>query len=259
MTVLVTGASGTLGGAVVPRLSKEGHDVRRMSRRARPGWVAADLATGAGLDEAVRGVDAIVHLATSATKTRETDIEGTRRLVAAAKTAGVRHMLYMSIIGIERAPVGYYKSKIAAENLIRGGGLPFTILRAAQFPQLVDSVLTATSKLGPVIIDRSLVFQPVHVEDVAERIAELVAAGPSGDVVEFAGPEVLTLDVLARQWVAARGRRRPVWSVRIPGKVAGAVRAGGLTTDVEPRGTRTWRNYLSDEYQRVEPLQRDHL
>jgi uncharacterized protein YbjT (DUF2867 family) len=243
-TVLITGASGTLGSAVLPRLTNEGYDVRPMSRRTRPGWVAADLATGAGLDRAVRGVDAIVHLATSATKTRETDVEGTRRLLAAARTAGVLHVLYISINGVDRVPLGYYRAKIATENVVRAGGAPFTIMRAAQFPSLIDTILTAASRLGPVIVDRSFVLQPAHTDDVADRIADLLAAGPSGDVLEFAGPEVLSLDELARQWLAAQGRKRPVWSVRMPGKLARAVRAGGLTTDAQPRGTRTWQDYL---------------
>jgi uncharacterized protein YbjT (DUF2867 family) len=243
-TVLITGASGTLGSAVLPRLSNEGYDVRPMSRRTRPGWVAADLATGAGLDQAVRDVDAIVHLATSGTKTRETDVEGTRRLLAAARNAGVRHVLYISVNGVDRVPLGYYRSKIATENVGRAGGVPFTILRAAQFPSLIDTILTATSRLGPVTVDRSFVLQPAHADDVADRIADLLAAGPSGDVVEFGGPQVLSMDELARQWLAAQGRKRPVWSVRLPGKLARAVRAGGLTTDAQPRGTRTWQDYL---------------
>jgi uncharacterized protein YbjT (DUF2867 family) len=248
MTVLVTGASGTLGSAVLPRLVKEGYDVRPTSRHARPGWVVADLVTGAGLDEAVRGADAIVHLASAAGKTRETDVEGTRRLLEAAKTAGVRQVLFISINGIDRIPVGYFAAKIATENVVRAGGVPFTILRAAQFPSLIETLLTATSKLGPVIVDRSFVLQPVHVDDVADRIADLLVAGPSGDFAEFAGPEVLALDELARQWLAARGRKRPVWSVRVPGKIARAVRDRGLTTDAQPTGNRTWRDYLLAKY-----------
>jgi uncharacterized protein YbjT (DUF2867 family) len=208
-TVLVTGASGTLGGAVVPRLAKQGYDVRPMSRRARPGWVAADLATGAGLAAAMRGVDAIVHLATSATKSRQTDVEGTRRLLAAANAAGVRHIVFISVNGVDRMPFGYYRSKLAAEQIVRAGGVPFMILRAAQFPSLIDAVLTAISKLGPVVVDRSFVLQPVHIDDVADRIADLLVAGPSGNVMEFAGPEVLSLDELARQWLRGAGTQAP--------------------------------------------------
>jgi uncharacterized protein YbjT (DUF2867 family) len=245
MTVLVTGASGTLGTAVLPRLVKEGHDVRPMSRRVRPGWVAADLLTGAGLTDAVRGVDAIVHLASSPTKTRATDVEGTRRLLAAAKTAGVRQVLFMSINGIDRIPLGYYRMKIATEGVVKAGGVPYTIVRATQFPSLIYTLLTVSSKLGPVIVDTSLAVQPVHVEDVADRIADLLAAGPGGETIEFGGPEVLRLDQVVREWQSARGTKRPVWSLRLPGRLARTVRAGGLTTTAKPTGARTWRDYLA--------------
>jgi uncharacterized protein YbjT (DUF2867 family) len=248
MKVLVTGASGTLGAAVLPRLVKEGHDVRPMSRHARPGWVTADLATGVGLQEAVRGADAIVHLASAPRKTRETDVEGTRRLLEAARAAGVRHVLYISINGIDRVPVGYFAAKIATENVVRASGVPFTILRAAQFPSLIETVLKAAGSLGPVIVDRSFVFQPVDVEDVADRIADLLAAGPSGGVEEFVGPEALAMDEMARQWLAVRGTKRPVWSVRVPGKTARAVRGRALTSDAQPAGVRTWRDYLQARY-----------
>jgi uncharacterized protein YbjT (DUF2867 family) len=157
-------------------------------------------------------------------------------------------VLFISINGIDRIPVGYFAAKIATEHVVRTSGVPFTILRAAQFPSLIETLLNATSKLGPVIVDRSFVLQPVHVDDVADRIADLLVAGPSGDFAEFAGPEVLTLDELARQWLAARGRKRPVWSVRVPGKIARAVRDRGLTTDAQPTGKRTWRDYLLAKY-----------
>ena len=248
MTVLVTGASGNLGSAVLPRLIKDGHDVRPMSRRGRPGWVAADLATGEGLREAVRGVDAIVHLASSPTKTRATDVDGTRRLVAEARAAGVRHLLYVSIIGIERVPLPYYRLKVATEAVVRDGGVPFTLLRAAQFPTLLDTLLTVSGKRGPLLIDKGMRFQPVAVEDVADRIADLLAEGPSGGVVEVAGPRAETLDVLAREWLAARGSRRPVWPIRVPGRFGREVRAGALTTAARPTGTRTWRDYLEARY-----------
>jgi uncharacterized protein YbjT (DUF2867 family) len=248
MTVLVTGASGNLGSAVLPRLVKDGHDVRPMSRRARPGWVSADLATGEGLREAVHGVDAIVHLASSPTKTRETDVEGTRRLVAEAKAAGVRHIVFISIIGIDRVPLPYYRHKLATEQVIRDGGVPFTVLRAAQFPSLVDTLLTFSSRLGPVLIDKRLRFQPVAVEDVADRIAGLLADGPAGGVVELAGPRAETLDTLAREWLAARGSRRPIWPLRVPGRFGRELRSGALTTAARPVGTRTWHDFLADRY-----------
>jgi uncharacterized protein YbjT (DUF2867 family) len=244
MTVLVTGASGTLGAAVLPRLAKDGHKVRPTSRRARPGqWVAADLATGTGVTDAVRAVDAIVHLASGGGRNRQTDIEGTRRLITAAKAAGVRHFLYVSIVGIDRVPLGYYKTKLAAEAHVRAGEVPWTILRATQFPELADQLITVSGKLGVLVEDGSLVIQPVAIEDVADRIAGLLAEGPAG-AVEFGGPEVLRLGEMAAAWQQARGTKKPVLPIRIPGRVAGAVRAGALTTTAQPAGTRTWQDYL---------------
>nr|WP_296067082.1 NAD(P)H-binding protein [uncultured Actinoplanes sp.] len=248
LTVLVTGASGTLGSAVVPRLVKEGFDVRPMSRRPRPGWVAADLRTGEGLAGAVRGADAIVHLATSAGRTQQTDVEGTRRLAALAKEAGVRHLLFISINGIERVPLGYYRAKLAAEAVIKASGVPYTILRAAQFPSLIDSLLNVSGKLGPMIVDPRWVVQPVTVEDVADRIATLLGEQPAGRTIEFAGPQVRHFDDLARAWLDARGRKRPIWRMRIPGRMAAALRAGGLTTEAVPTGSRTWEDYLAARY-----------
>jgi uncharacterized protein YbjT (DUF2867 family) len=248
MKVLVTGASGNLGSAVLPRLVKEGHEVRPMSRRSRPGWVTADLETGEGLAVAVRDVDAIVHLASSPTRTRNTDVEGTRRLAAAAAAAGVRHLLFISIVGIDRVPLPYYKLKIEAEAVIRASGVPFTILRAAQFPTLIDTLLTFSGKLGPLLIDRKLMFQPIAVEDVADRIADLLAENPIGGIVEVAGPRADPLEALARDWLGARGWKRPVWPIRIPGRFGRELRAGALTTKAEPTGVRTWRDYLAAKY-----------
>jgi uncharacterized protein YbjT (DUF2867 family) len=248
LTVLVTGASGTLGSAVVPRLVREGFDVRPMSRRSRPGWVTADLRTGEGLAEAVQGADAIVHLATSSGRTQQTDVEGTRRLVAAAKEARVGHLIYISINGIDRVPLGYYRAKLAAEDVIKASAVPYTILRAAQFPSLIDSLLNASGKLGPMIVDPRWVVQPVAIEDVADRIATLLTEPPSGRTIEFAGPQVRHFDDLARTWLDARGRNRPIWRMRIPGKMAAAIRAGGQTTKAVPTGRRTWEDYLAARY-----------
>src|SRR5690349_20736702 len=140
-TLLVTGASGTLGSVVTPRLEKEGYRVRPTSRRARSGWVAADLRTGEGLAEAVDGVDVIVHLASSPGRARQTDVEGTRLLLTEARHAGVGHVLYVSINGIDRVPYRYYQAKLDTEEVVEASGVPYTILRAAQFHPFVERLL----------------------------------------------------------------------------------------------------------------------
>lgn len=254
MKVLVTGASGTLGRAVVPHLVAAGHEVRGMSRRPRPAgdgveWVVADLGTGTGVDLAVSGVEAVVHLA-SATRSfsSRVDVAGTRRLVTDAGEAGVRHLLYLSIVGIDRVPWGYYRLKLAAEEVVAAGALPWSIVRATQFPQLLNGALGVLGRFGLVLGDRSLLVQPVDPRDVAGRIADRLAAGPSRAIEEYGGPQVLRFDEVTAAWLAARGRRGRILPIRIPGRFGRSIRAGALTTDAVPAGTRTWSDYLADTY-----------
>ncbi|GIJ79530.1 Nucleoside-diphosphate-sugar epimerase [Micromonospora phaseoli] len=256
MRVLVTGAGGTLGGAVLPRLVAEGFEVRATSRRARTGsgvrWVVADLATGAGVDEAVSGVDAVLHLASSPTRrTHQVDVLGTRRLVGAAATAGVQHLVYVSIVGVDRVPYSYYRHKLAAEQVVAAGEVPWTVLRATQFPQFLDELLRMSSKLGPVIGDRAVLAQPVDPGEVAGELIELLRSGAQGGIVEFGGPEVLRFDDAVRTWRQARRSRRPLLPIRFPGRLGRELRSGGLVTEARPTGRRTWVDYLTDTYGRT--------
>ena len=211
--------------------------------------MVADLAAGTGVDLAVTGVDAIVHLA-SATRlmSQRVDVAGSRRLIADADRAGVRHLLYVSIVGVDRVPWPYYRLKLAAEQVVSAGPVPWSILRATQFPQLLDGLLRAVSRLGPVFGDRALLAQPVDPRDVAGRIADRLVAGPSRAIEEYGGPQVLRFDEAAAAWLAARHRNRPILPIRLPGRFGRVVRDAGLTTSATPTGTRSWADYLADTY-----------
>lgn len=254
MRVLVTGAGGHLGSAMLARLRDDGVSVRATSRRPRRGsdaeWVVTDLATGEGLAEAVTGVDAVLHLASSprGRQTHQVDVLGTRRLVVAAGRAGVRHIVYISIVGVDRVPIPYYRHKLAAEQVIAAGPVPWSVLRATQFPQFLDDMLTASARLGPVIGDRSVLAQPVDPGEVAARLAARVSAGPLGGIEEYGGPQVLRFDEAVRAWREARGSRRPLLPVRTPGRLGRELRAGGLVTEALPQGVRTWADHLADTY-----------
>ncbi|WP_341718277.1 NAD(P)H-binding protein [Micromonospora sp. FIMYZ51] len=256
MRVLVTGASGTLGRALLPRLPAAGFEVRGVSRRVRtaPGfeWMVADLATGAGVAEAVAGMDAVLHLASSpGRRSREIDVAGTRRLVEAAATAGVRHLVFVSIVGVDRVPYAYYRHKLAAEQVVAAGAVPWTVLRATQFLEFIDQLLHAASRFGPVIGDRAVVAQPVDTGEVAEKLIELLRAGPRNGIVEYGGPEVQRFDEAVRMWRRARNSRRPVLPLRYPGRLGRELRSGGLVTAAQPTGRRTWADYLTDTYGRT--------
>jgi uncharacterized protein YbjT (DUF2867 family) len=247
MRVLVTGGTGTLGRALVPGLAAAGHEAVVMSRRPGAGRVVADLLTGEGLASAVAGTDAIVHLATSSSPRTmaETEVAGTRRLVGAAAGAGVGHLVYMSIVGVDRVPIGYYRYKVAAEKVLAAGPVPWSVLRATQFFQLLDRGLAAVGRTGLLPADRRWQLQPVDPREVSDRLIELVAAGPARRIDEFGGPEVLRLDEVVRQWLDVRGKRRAVLPLRVPGKASRAVGAGHLTTQAQPTGRITWREYLA--------------
>ncbi|TDC84113.1 NAD-dependent epimerase/dehydratase family protein [Micromonospora sp. KC606] len=252
MKILVTGASGTLGRAALPRLRADGFDVRATSRHPRhdPGtdWAVVDLATGAGLAEAVAGVDAVLHLASlpNSRHTHQVDVLGTRRLLLAAGRAGVGHLVYVSIVGVDRVPFRYYRHKLAAEQAVTAGPVPWTVLRATQFLPFVDVLLRTASRFGPVVGDPAMLAQPVDQHEVAGRLAERLTAGPLCGVEEYGGPQVLRFDEAVRAWRAARGSRRPLLPVRFPGRLGRALRAGGLTTTATPTGRRTWADHLVD-------------
>lgn len=251
MRIVVTGASGTLGRVVLPQFLAAGHDVRGLSRlpRTQPRqvtWVLGDLSTGEGLAQAVCEADTVIHLASAPYRrgyTRQVDVEGTHRLVKAASAAGVQHLLYVSIVGVDQIPWGYFRTKVEAERIVRSGGLGWTILRAAQFFDFIDTALRAAGRLPVIPYDPGIRAQPVHPADVARRMLQLVESGPTESTHEFGGPEVLTMRDAVREWLDVTGKNRALVPVRIPGRLGRAFRAGHLTTTT-PGGTITWRDYL---------------
>ncbi|MCA2321879.1 MULTISPECIES: SDR family oxidoreductase [Mycobacterium avium complex (MAC)] len=240
--VLVTGGTGTVGRVVVDQLTAAGKDVRVLSRGRRPNQradvehVVGDVQTGAGLDAALDGVDTIVHC-----------VYPTENLVAAAKRAGSPHLLYVSIVGIDRVPFVFYRRMLANERTIAESGVPWTVLRATQFHDLIAFVLRVLAKPPVMALPSGLKFQPVDVRDVGERLAGLALGEPIGRAPDFGGPQARTLDDLARSYLAIAGRRRPMVPIRLPGEVFGGIRGGGLLTPEHAAGTITFEQYLEEQ------------
>ncbi|MFG3317562.1 SDR family oxidoreductase [Streptomyces sp. NPDC048171] len=255
--ILVTGGTGTLGGHVVPLLRAAGHQVRILTRRppsaADDGveYVTGDLLTGAGVDAAVGGVHTVLHLAGGP----KGDDEATRTLVRAAARAGVRHLVYISVVGADTVPLAWLRTKLESERAIAGSGIGWTVLRAAQFHELTLTMVEKMSRLPVLPAPGGLRLQPVAAREVAERLAELTLAEPSGRVPDMTGPEVHDLASLAGSYREVHGRRRrPRLPVRIPGKAGRAYRSGAnLTLAGALVSKLTWAEFLTE---RAEPVGR---
>lgn len=249
-TVLVTGGTGQLGHRVVRALLADGHPVRMLSRTpaASPDPAAdvfaADLSTGAGLAEAVAGTSVIVHCATQPRRARTVDVGGTERLLKAARDAGRPHVVYISIVGVDRIPTEYYRSKLAAERTIEGSGLPWTVLRTTQFHEFVEDLLGRLVRLPVVPAPRGWRFQPIDVDDVAHRLADAAASSPAGRLPDLGGPEAFPVADLVRDVLRATGRRRPVVEIPLPGTFSAAMRAGANLVPGNRSGGCSWQEFL---------------
>ncbi|MGW1890703.1 SDR family oxidoreductase [Streptomyces sp. NPDC002004] len=241
--VLVTGGTGTLGRLVVERLRDRGSEVRVLSRHAEP--YAVDLIEGSGLDAAVAGVDVVVHCASNP---RGGDEQAASHLIEACRRAGVAHLVYISIVGVDVVPLGYYRSKLAVEQQIEESGLGWTILRTTQFHDLVVTLLQGLAKLPVMLLPAGVSDQPIEVAEVADRLAELAGGAPAGRVADMGGPQVRSFRQLARSWQRATGRRRPLLDVRLAGKAYAGMRAGGHLTPERAVGRGTFDEYLERRF-----------
>ena len=241
MKILVTGGTGSLGAPTVTLLTGAGHDVRVLSRK--PGGFVGDLGSGAGLAEALAGVDTVLHLATSA---NAKDVAQTRNLVDASVTAGGSHVVYISIVGVDEVPYPYYRAKLNCERIIEESGIPFTILRATQFHSFI-AMLIRLQRRSPVILAVDVPDQPIAVDEVAERLVELIAAGPSGRVADIGGPEQLRLRDAIATWQAAAGTHKPVWMLRFVGKTIRAFKDGRHMTALPGFGRETFGEFAARE------------
>jgi uncharacterized protein YbjT (DUF2867 family) len=238
-TILVTGATGTLGVPTTAQLREAGHDVRALSRRTGPGLVTGDLLSGAGLTSAMDGVGTIVHLATG-----KDDVRAVATLLDEADRARVGHLVLISIVGIDDIPLGYYTQKREVERLVSESDVPHTILRATQFHSFVERLFTA-QRWVPVVLAPAFDLQPIAVEEVARRMVELAGGAPAGRVPDIGGPARRPVADLAAAWAAARGVRRPIVPLRLPGKTFEGYRAGHQLVAGPAYGVVTFEEHLA--------------
>lgn len=258
MTWAVLGGSGVLGGAVIAAATAAGHDVVAVSRSAPtslpPGvrHVVADVTTGQGLAEAFAGATVVIDGTNALLETlgeprvREVLVAGTERVLAAAKAAGVAHFVGISIVGIDTAPMPYYRIKVDQERVIEASPVPWSLVRATQFHDLIPRFVGG--RLGVVAAPIGWRLQPVDVADVAAILVAAAAAPAARRLPDVGGPEVLPIAELARAWKRAAGKARLVLPVPVPGKLGRFLRSGAMCCPDHAVGTVTFSTWLGRRY-----------
>ena len=209
MTIVIIGGTGRIGSRLVGKLRARGHDAVPASPATEVNTI-----TGEGLSEALAGADVVVDVSnppsfeeSAALRFFETS---TRHLLAAGAAAGVAHHVVLSVVGNERMPdSAYQRAKGAQERLIRESAIPYSIVRATQFFEFLDSITDAATtdnvvRLPPVL------FQPIAADDVAEAVVRISVGPPLNGVVEVGGPEPFRLDELVRAVLTVKGDPRNV-------------------------------------------------
>jgi uncharacterized protein YbjT (DUF2867 family) len=209
MKIVVIGGTGLIGSKLVDKLREDGHDALAASPDT-----GVDTLTGEGLAEALEGAQVVVDVANAPNWSDDEVLEffqtTSRNVLAAETTAGVRHHVALSVVGADRlGESGYMRAKVAQEDAIKAGGVPYTILRATQFFEFIGRIADSsmdgeTIHLAPVLV------QPEAADDVAAALADIAVTEPVNGTVELAGPEQFRLDDLAQRVLRANNDSRQV-------------------------------------------------
>lgn len=224
MKIAVAGGTGTVGRHVVQVSRERGHETVVLARSE-----GIDLTTGAGLDTALAGVDAVIDVSNITSMSRKSAerffTTASRTLLAAERAAGVRHHVLLSIVGIDRAPYGYYAAKLAQERVVEQGGMPWTILRAMQFHEFAGQMLAGLTVAG-IHLAPKVRTQPIAAREVAEHLVALAEGAPAGRAGELAGPRPERLEDMVRLLAEQTGVRGPVVPISLPMKQFAAMHRG---------------------------------
>ncbi|WP_382305108.1 SDR family oxidoreductase [Herbiconiux sp. UC225_62] len=209
MKIVVIGGTGLIGSKLVAKLTEHGHEAVPASPNS-----GVNTLTGEGVAEVLAGADVVVDVSNSPSFEEKAVLDffttSTMNLVAAARAAGVKHYVALSVVGTDRlSESAYFRAKIAQEKLITESGLPYSIVHATQFFEFVKSIADAATVDGVVHLSHALI-QPIAGEDVAAEVGRVAVGEPVEGIHEVAGPEVFGLDDLIRTGLALRGDTREV-------------------------------------------------
>jgi uncharacterized protein YbjT (DUF2867 family) len=209
LKIVVIGGSGLIGTRVVNNLRQHGHEVVAGSPST-----GVNTITGEGLAETLAGADVVVDVANAPSWEDKAVLEffetSGRNLLAAEAKAGVKHHVALSVVGTERLLAsGYFRAKMAQENLIKASPIPYTIVRATQFFEFVGGIAQGATE-GQTVRVPAAMMQPIAADDVAAAVAKVALEEPLNGMVETAGPDPIRQDELVRQFLSATGDPRTV-------------------------------------------------
>lgn len=255
--ILVTGGTGTLGRQLVRQLCNKGFEVGILTTRPK-----ADLPSGARLftgdltrfetiEPVVREAAVIIHCASNP-RQPAVDVEGTKNILQSIDRRSLRHFLYVSIAGIDRSSYPYYKAKYEVEKMVQSADIPWSILRATQFHDLILHRLIEPFDTGegfPLKIPKGLQFQSVDVRDVSKRIQQIAMSERLRTIITLCGPEPLTIEDMAETYLDVLGRRDKIEPAEMAGEFYDLFRSNINITTWET-GKIKWRRFLQNAFQK---------
>lgn len=229
MKIVVLGGAGLIGSKVVSILKGQNHDVLAASAKT------VDVLSGKGLNEALQGAEVVVDL-TNSPSFEDTAVmnfftTAANNLFPAEKAAGVRHHIALSIVGVDRmGSIGYMRAKVAQENAIKSSGIPYTIVRSSQFFEFIGPLVDGSTS-GKTVRISNVLMQPIAAEDIAAAVAKVALQPPKNGYINVAGPDRLTQDELAREFLKATNDPRQVVTDPTLGYYGGQIPENALVPD----------------------------
>lgn len=244
MRIAVAGGTGAVGTHVVEVARERGYDVVVLARSA-----GVDLMNPRSLQGALRDVDTVIDVSNVSTLKTEQSVAfftgATRNLLATERAAHVGHHVALSIVGADAAPDGYYAGKLAQEQLIQDGDVPWTIQRTTQFHEFA-AMMFNQAKAGPLHLAPRARTQPVAAREVAEWLVTLAAEAPVGRAIDLGGPQEESLAEMVRGYARTIGHRGWIPAVSLPGSMGRAQRSGALLPGPDAlRGRQTFAEWLA--------------
>lgn len=207
--ILITGGTGTLGREILQQLLEKGRAVSVLTSKSNPNLPLqakihqGNLTDQSTLHQPVSDVEVIIHCASNSLDPQHVDINGTKNLLSVIQKGKLKHFIYISIVGVDKSDFPYYKAKFEVEKMIETSGLPYTIVRATQFHDLVLNRIIRQADTGAsrLVIPAHMRFQTIDIREVAAKVLSLADEGPANSTLSIGGPEVLSLEEMAETYL----------------------------------------------------------